>query len=75
MENNQELLYDPVENTVEYQKIANELESELFKLMQHVECKMGRSYKYWSLKKRILKQKYNIDWKSPPEMNPGIIFN
>ena len=75
MENNQELLYDPVEDTVEYQNIRDELESELFKLMQNVDVKMGRSYKYWSLKKRILKQKYNIDWKSPPEMNPGIIFN
>ena len=75
MENNQELLYDPVEDTVEYQNIRDELESELFKLMQNVNVKMGRSYKYWSLKKRILKQKYNIDWKSPPEMNPGIIFN
>ena len=75
MENNKELLYDPVEDTVEYQNIRDELESELFKLMQNVDVKMGRSYKYWSLKKRILKQKYNIDWKSPPEMNPGIIFN
>lgn len=75
MENNKELLYDPVEDTVEYKNIQDELESELFKLMQNVDVKMGRSYKYWSLKKRILKQKYNIDWKSPPEMNPGIIFN
>ena len=75
MGNNQELLYDPVEDTVEYQNIRDELESELFKLMQNVDVKMGRSYKYWSLKQRILKQKYNIDWKSPPEMNPGIIFN
>ena len=75
MENNKELLYDPVEDTIEYQNIRDELESELFKLMQNVDVKMGRSYKYWSLKKRILKQKYNIDWKSPPEMNPGIIFN
>ena len=75
MENNKELLYDPIEDTVEYQNIRDELESELFKLMQNVDVKMGRNYKYWSLKKRILKQKYNIDWKSPPEMNPGIIFN
>ena len=75
MENNKELLYDPVEDTVEYKNIRDELESELFKLMQNVDVKMGRNYKYWSLKKRILKQKYNIDWKSPPEMNPGIIFN
>ena len=57
MENNQELLYDPVEDTVEYQKIANELESELFKLMQHVECKMGRSYKYWSVNYSALKHR------------------
>lgn len=72
---NNEILYDPVEDTVEYKNIQDELESELFKLMQTVEVKMGRSYKYWSLKKRILKQKYNIDWKSPPEMNPDITFN
>lgn len=72
---NNEILYDPVEDTVEYKNIQDELESELFKLMQTVEVKMGRSYKYWSLKKRILKQKYNIDWKSPPEINPDITFN
>lgn len=29
----------------------------------------------WVQQKRILKEKYNIDWKSPQEMNPGTKFD
>jgi hypothetical protein len=30
---------------------------------------------YWPVKKRILKDQYGIDWRTPPEMNPGVIWD
>ena len=30
---------------------------------------------YWNIKKEILKETYNINWKSPKELNPNIIYN
>lgn len=30
---------------------------------------------FWGCKKNILKEKYNIDWRTPVELNPHIKFN
>ena len=30
---------------------------------------------FWNLKKKILKEKYNIDWKTPEELEPDVIFD
>jgi hypothetical protein len=30
---------------------------------------------YWPTKKRILKEKYGIDWRTPAEMNPNVAFD
>lgn len=29
----------------------------------------------WEIQKRILKEKYNVDWKSPQDKNPNIHFD
>lgn len=36
---------------------------------------LGMCYKIWARKKQLLKQLYNIDWKSPAELNPEINFD
>ena len=36
---------------------------------------MGFCYTYWVVRKRILREKYNIEWQSPAERNPGIIYD
>ena len=36
---------------------------------------MGNCHVYWGAKKKILKEKYNIDWLTPSECNPYIIFD
>ena len=36
---------------------------------------MGLSQRYWARKKQLLKEMYNIDWESPEELNPGMIFD
>ena len=70
-----EILHDPVEETKEYLAIKDQLESELLKIMADCPYRMGRCHIYWGHKKRLLKEKYNIDWKSPDDMNPGIMFD
>ena len=36
---------------------------------------MGFCHIYWSRKKMLLKDIYNIDWKTPAELNPGTKFD
>ena len=36
---------------------------------------IGYCEKYWKMKKNILKEKYNIEWYSPKEENPNIMFD
>jgi hypothetical protein len=37
--------------------------------------RLGFCYVFWRTKKRILKQKYGVDWKDPSELNPHAIFD
>jgi hypothetical protein len=36
---------------------------------------MGYCHSYWQARKRILKEKYNIDWQTPAEENPLMIYD
>ncbi|MBO4689405.1 MAG: hypothetical protein J5621_00875 [Paludibacteraceae bacterium] len=35
----------------------------------------GSCYKYWQLKKQILKEDYDIEWQSPNELNPDVEYD
>ena len=37
--------------------------------------KLGFVHTFWYEKKDLLKMKYGIDWRSPREMNPDMIFD
>ncbi len=70
---------DKIENTEEYKQIEKELNK---KIELELELKgyknkqaLGFCHIYWELKKEILKTDYNIDWKSPQDLNPEIIFD
>ena len=36
---------------------------------------LGTCHYVWHYKKKILKEEYNIDWKSPAELNPNTYFD
>ena len=36
---------------------------------------LGYCHALWAAQREILKEKYGIDWRSPAEMNPNIIFD
>lgn len=40
-----------------------------------VEREMGYCYVFWDCKKKLLKEKYNISWKTPAEMNKNTRFD
>jgi len=46
-------------------------------LAQHpLKGRMGFCYNtIWETKKRILKKKYHIDWQTPAELNPQVMFD
>ena len=66
--------YDPVEDTEYYQSIKDELEV-LIREKIGAGGYLGYCHRYWMEKQYILKQKYGIDWKSPSELNPKILFD
>ena len=74
--------YDKVEKTKEYRACVEEVEKqaeiEARKNMRELTGKewgIGYCHMFWIAKKKILKEKYNIDWRSPAEMNPEIIYD
>ncbi len=76
------IIGDAVELTPEYKRISDEMEQEVErKLTTYLEEhglsneSMGCCYIYWHIKKQLLKEKYGIDWQSPAELNPRVIFD
>jgi len=37
--------------------------------------KRGSCYVIWEAQQRMLREKHGIDWRSPTDMNPGIIWD
>ncbi len=70
------LYHDKVEKTKEFKQCITEVE----KLAEIEAGKTGHTGKgycqiVWGYKKQILKDKFNIDWRSPAEMNPHCKFD
>lgn len=53
-------------------KTVQEILDEEFKDRKYL---FGICHAIWARKKQLLKEMYNIDWKSPAELNPHIIFD
>ncbi len=66
---------DPVEYTWEWEYIFYDVTDELDAMFADEHRGMGFCFKYWSKKKDLLKKKYGINWRTPHEMNPRVIFD
>lgn len=69
------ILHDPVEDMEQYQRVELDVERKTKKELEGKERGIGFCHLYWWAKKRILKEDYNIDWKTPAEMNPDARFD
>jgi hypothetical protein len=68
---------DPVESDPRYSEVFKNIDAEVDQaLSQHpLKGRMGFCYTIWETKKRILKKKYQIDWQTPAELNPQVMFD
>lgn len=85
----QGIKFDRVELSLKYllirRKLEKEVEAELEAFIEYLkskgrpvrryQCGNGLCFTYWDIKKRILKEKYNIEWHSPAELNPRVRFD
>lgn len=68
---------DPIEETQEFKNALKEIQPELDKLNRELDeggMHMGSCHIYWARKKELLKS-HGIDWKTPAECNPYVMFD
>lgn len=68
---------DPIDNDPKYSILLEEVDNLIKSSAEYKQYKFspGKCHIYWKLKKKVLKDVYNIDWKSPAELNPGVYFD
>lgn len=68
--------HDPIENDPKYADVFKIVDAEVDQMLSK-ESRRGRGFIHiiWETKKWHLKRKYNIDWLTPAEMNPHIMFD
>ena len=69
--------YDPIEDDPKFRPILDRAGQEADQELAAKGITRGFGYcnSYWPVKKRILKVKYGIDWRTPAEMNPDWAFD
>ncbi|MBR1929123.1 MAG: hypothetical protein IJ834_05220 [Paludibacteraceae bacterium] len=68
------LHYDPIEWTKEYEELIDEADHEAYSHLTDIPRGMGFCFAYWEEKRKAL-AKRGIEWKSPNQMNPGVMFD
>lgn len=66
---------DPVEYTFRWEDIYYKVERRLDERFANAPRHMGFCFRYWNAKRALLKEEYGIDWKSPSQMNPRVMFD
>lgn len=70
------LRYDPIEDDPAVQPFLRAAEQEAREAPENQgERPKGWVHGFWRVKKRILKEKYGVDWQSPADMNPRVAFD
>ena len=69
---------DPVEETAAYRAVVADVERSvdetLFEFGMSSD-RIGYCHAFWPLKQAFLRDDHGIDWKTPSEMNPTILFD
>lgn len=65
---------DPVERTPQWEENYYEVEKECDRRLGDTPRGMGFCFSYWSTLRQVL-AKRGINWKSPSQLNPGVMFD
>lgn len=68
------LRFDDVERSARMEEVYTDVEAEVFEALGDTPRVMGFCFAYWDEKKKAL-AKRGIKWRSPMEMNPGVLFD
>jgi hypothetical protein len=66
---------DPLEDVPELRRAFRQASLEAHSKTKRHDGHLGAIHLYWDEKKRILKEKYSIDWMTPAELNPNICYD
>ncbi|MBN2397342.1 MAG: hypothetical protein JXI32_03100 [Deltaproteobacteria bacterium] len=71
------IAHDPIERDPRYKSVFANIDAEVDTVLKDHPLRgcMGFCHIIWETKKEILKEKYEIPWKTPAEMNPHILFD
>ena len=69
------LNHDPLENDPRFQDIIAQAEREAELKLADTPQGLGYCHLFWATQKQILIEKYGIDWHTPAEMNPDVLFD
>ena len=65
---------DPVEWTKEFEAVVDEAEHRAYLQLKGVPRGMGFCFEYWAARRAALKE-LGIEWRTPHEMNPRVMFD
>ncbi len=66
---------DPVCWTWYWERVIDSVEEEVSRRLEGVQRGMGFCFAYWAEKKNVMKELHGIEWKTPSEMNPKVLFD
>jgi hypothetical protein len=66
---------DPIDEHPAYAIVREKVDAQVEEQLRDHPKGLGYCHTYWRTKRRILKEQYQVDWKSPAELNPNIIFD
>lgn len=69
------LYYDFVEETAVYKEVEPIIEELIKERLGELYDHMGACHAIWYHRKRLLMEKYGIEWFTPVELNPEVIFD
>ncbi len=69
------LIRDSMCDTAEFKAIEKEVDIKVEEQMGDEYGTFGSCHRFWSIKKDMLKKDYGIDWLSPSELNPFVMFD
>ena len=67
--------YDPQENDPEVNELIKKAGKEAKRNLIFKRKTLGYCHTFWNEQKRILKDRYGIDWKTPADRNPDIRYD
>jgi hypothetical protein len=69
------LMSDPIEWTARWEEIIDEADKKVYQQLSDSPRGMGFCHAFWYTRTEVLRNDYNLEWRSPSIMNPRVMFD